>query len=101
MADHGAEVAAGPGETIEIRLPQLGGTGFLWSVASSDNVIVVGDEVDLGEEGRTPGGPATRVLRVQPRDPGPGRLRLVRSRAWEPEGGGDAEFEITLTPAGG
>lgn len=101
MADHGAEVTAGPGETIEIRLPQLGGTGFLWSVASSENVVIVGDDVDLGEKGRTPGGAATRVLRVQQRGPGPGRLRLVRSRPWETEGGGDAEFEITLTSAAG
>ena len=96
-ADNGTTITAGPGETIEIRLPQIGGTGYLWSIASSSNVVVVGDHVVMGEEPQPPGDAATRVFRVQRSRPGRGHLRLVRSRPWETDGRGDAQFEIDLT----
>lgn len=96
-ADNGTTITVGPGETIEIRLPQLGGTGYLWSIASSSNVVVVDDHVEMGEEPQPPGDAATRVLRVQHARPGRGHLRLVRSRPWETAGDSDAQFEIDLT----
>ena len=96
-ADNGTTIAVGPGETVEIRLPQLGGTGYLWSIASSSNVVVVDDWVELGDEPQPPGDAATRVFRVQHSGSGRGHLRLVRSRPWESTGHGDDQFEIDLT----
>ncbi len=100
-ADHGSRIALEPGETIEIRLPQLGGTGYLWSVASSSSVVVVEDRVEMGEGPQPPGAAAVRVLAIQRSGPGPGHLRLVRSRPWESAQQGDSQFEITLTLTGG
>ena len=95
-ADNGTTITVEPGETIELRLAQLGGTGYLWSVASSSNVVVVDDHLETGEEPQPPGDAATRVFRVRLSRPGRGHLRLVRSRPWETTGQGDAHFQIDL-----
>jgi predicted secreted protein len=70
------------GDTLEIRLPQRGGTGYLWSVGKPSELLTLTDDrVDLDSSAM--GAAATRVLVFETASAGEGRLRLELGRAWE------------------
>lgn len=94
-ADDGAVVRLGRGEPVEIRLPQRGGTAFLWHVAEPERFAVVRDDVDVGATD-APGAAASRVIVIVPRDRGAIDLTLHRYRPWESRGDADATFRARL-----
>lgn len=93
---HGATVPARLGQPITIRLPQSGGTAYLWHLAQPDrpDLEVVADHV--GDAGTAPGAAGTRQITVVPRTPGRWTVRLDRHRPWEGADQADAEFEVVL-----
>jgi len=81
--------AIGVGEEVEVRLPENGTTGYVWSVVSAGSgVQLVDDNVDLGQgdgEGRTaPGAGGVRVLRFRATAAGTWEVTTRLARPWEP-----------------
>jgi len=85
------------GDTMEIRLRQRGGTGYLWSVGRPSELLTLTDDrTELGSSAA--GAAATRVLVFKSAQAGEGELRLELGRAWE-----SAPFEVvdlTVTVSG-
>jgi predicted secreted protein len=70
------------GDTLEIRLRQRGGTGYLWSVGRPSELLTLTDDrTELGSSAA--GAAATRVLVFKTAEAGEGELRLELGRAWE------------------
>jgi predicted secreted protein len=70
------------GDTLEIRLRQRGGTGYLWSVGRPSELLTLTDDrTELGSSAA--GAAATRVLVFKTAKAGEGALRLELGRSWE------------------
>lgn len=90
--DSGSAVAMHPGDELEVRLRQPGGSGYLWSMRTVPQVIEArGDGTEVGAAGdgsdapTLPGAAAIRTFRFEAMMPGRGTLRLALSRPWEDE----------------
>ena len=76
------QVSLAVGDTLEIRLRQRGGTGYLWSVGKPSELLrLTEDRTELGSS--TAGAAAKRVLVFETTSSGEGELRLELGRAWE------------------
>lgn len=82
LAPGTSEVEARSGDHLLVRLPEQGGTGYVW-VADElpPGAAVVADAVEVEGE-LTPGGTQSRVLEIEIGGSG-GRLALSRRRPWE------------------
>jgi predicted secreted protein len=94
-AQNGQTLEVSPGEVIEIHLPETSSSGYRWHVPSSSgiglNVARVKDDFEKGSTSAI-GGPGTRKLGFEMRNPGSGTIRLVNMRLWE----GTPAKEFTL-----
>jgi predicted secreted protein len=71
-----------PGDTLEIRLRQRGGTGYLWSIAQASDLLRMSDDrTELGSPAA--GAAATRVLMFETAESGEEVLHLELGRQWE------------------
>jgi predicted secreted protein len=71
-----------PGDTLEIRLRQRGGTGYLWSIAKPSELLTsTDDRTELRSSAA--GAAATRVLTFETASEGEDELRLQLARPWE------------------
>jgi predicted secreted protein len=76
------QVSLGSGDTLEIRLRQRGGTGYLWSVGKRSELLTLTDDrTELGSSAA--GAAGIRVLVFETASEGAGELRLELGRAWE------------------
>jgi predicted secreted protein len=76
------QVSLAVGDTLEIRLRQRGGTGYLWSVGKPSELLrLTDDRTELGSSAA--GAAAKRVLVFETTSSGEGELRLELGRAWE------------------
>ena len=94
MAETGATLSLPTGDVIVLRLPEIGGTAYLWHLAKPENFTVLSDSYDTSES--APGGENFRLLRLQPEQPGTHELRLDRHRPWESPDGADASFHVSI-----
>jgi len=79
----GAVVDLPVGDTLEIRLNQIGGAGYVWKIDRAPlNVHLDGDQLDRFA-GTLPGAAAGRILTFRGIIDGPGRLTLTLMRPWE------------------
>jgi predicted secreted protein len=76
------QVSLAVGDTLEIRLRQRGGTGYLWSVGKPSQLLTLtGDRTELGSSAA--GAAGTRVLEFETAAEGEDELRLQLGRTWE------------------
>jgi predicted secreted protein len=76
------QVSLAVGDTLEIRLRQRGGTGYLWSVAKPSQLLTLTDDrTEL--ESSAAGAAATRVLAFETAAEGEDDVRLELGRTWE------------------
>jgi predicted secreted protein len=94
-SDDGSVIRLSTGEPVEVRLPQRGGTAFLWHVADAERFRVLHDEVHVGATD-APGADAVRTIVIVPRDRGAMELTLHRYRPWESAQQADDEFGVRL-----
>ncbi|KGJ79108.1 hypothetical protein GY21_06155 [Cryobacterium roopkundense] len=93
----GAVVDLPVGDTLEIRLNQIGGAGYLWKVADEPvNVHLDEDRLDH-VAGAMPGAAAGRILTFRAVSDGTGRLRLALVRPWEDAPIEQVEVEVNVT----
>ena len=99
LSEHesGSRVHLAPGELLTVRLPENGGTAFLWHLddsAADQGVILTDSDIEGGTG--APGSAGRRRLVFTVERPGVAELRLVRHRPWEAADQADAEFTLTL-----
>jgi predicted secreted protein len=70
-----------PGDSLEIRLTQMAGGGYLWAVADCPAMLHL--SADRNEPGALPGASAQRVLTFEAVAAGSGTLTLLHARPWE------------------
>jgi predicted secreted protein len=79
------EIRAVPGETFEVTLEGVPGSGFRWEPELPEGkspVVALGDEVEGADPSRV-GGSAVQRFRFQAVEPGKVELRFVYRRSWE------------------
>jgi predicted secreted protein len=92
------QVSLARGDTLEIRLRQRGGTGYLWSVGKpSEPLTLTDDRTELGSSAA--GAAGTRVLVFETASAGEGELRLELGRAWESSPIEVIELRVTVSAA--
>lgn len=85
------------GDTLEIRLNQIGGAGYLWKVANEPvNVHLDEDRLDHFD-GAVPGAAAGRILTFRAVSDGTGHLKLALMRPWEDAPVEQVEVEVNVT----
>ncbi len=91
--DSGSAVAMHPGDELEVRLRQPGGSGYLWAVQDVPEVLVArGGDTDPGggsDGPALPGAATLRTFRFTAAIQGRGTLRIALARPWE-----DAAAEV-------
>jgi len=94
----GAAVDLPVGDTLEIRLHQIGGAGYLWKVADEPSNVRLDDDRLDHFRGGLPGAAAGRILTFRAVADGSGRLRLALVRPWEDDPVEFVEVEVNVTP---
>ena len=94
LAETGATLSLPHGDTIMLRLPEIGGTAYLWHLADLENFDVLADSYDARHS--APGGENYRLLHLRPGTPGTYELHLDRHRPWESPRSADASFHVTI-----
>lgn len=99
LSEHesGSRVHVGLGELLTVRLPENGGTAYLWHLdesAAEQGVILLDSAMDGGTG--APGSAGRRRLVFTVERSGVAELRLARYRPWEAADQADAEFTLTL-----
>lgn len=78
----GTTLLVAPDEVIRVVLPQVAGTGYVWSCAEHGSGLDLVAEQDVaGDAG--PGASGHHEVRLRARQPGTWQVRLVHRRAWE------------------
>ncbi len=71
------------GDTLEVRLRQIGGTGYLWDIDSLPAALRFEDDQGVISSTGAVGGAALRTLVFKAVDQGEGLLVLRLARPWE------------------
>ncbi len=101
QAQNRSTVAVPVGETLTVRLPANGTTGYLWRVeAAPPGLRLVGEDYAAPQQspGSPPvaGGEGVQTFVFRATQGASGRLLLVERQPWAPQGPGGGEFRLTV-----
>ena len=97
--ENGSEVPLADGETLEVRLPESGGTGYQWSVVGLDSTVeLLGDDFVLPELNQ-PGARGTHRFTFVAHGSSGGRVMLELRRSWEQSADPEDRFELRVRTA--
>lgn len=96
MPVSGREVAMRKGDTLELQLRQLGGSGAAWGVSDTPPELVLERDELFGPGAHVSGAFSTRLLRFRATRDGTGRLRLTIGRAGTAEPHGRLEVHVRV-----
>jgi predicted secreted protein len=93
---NGAKITARVGDTIVVRLQEISGGGYRWTLTSVD-----ADTLEMKEHGYEPartgvGGAGASVWRFTPKHAGRTRLELKKVRPWNPGDPAGDRFAVVL-----
>ncbi len=97
--DKDARIKARKGDTVLVKLPTQGGTGFLWVPAKeggTDRLKQVGKYVTEKPEKPKPGGKVTQVYRYTAEAAGPSELEFHYKRPFEKDKAPAKTFKVTV-----
>jgi inhibitor of cysteine peptidase len=95
--DAGNQIELEEGDTLEVRLEGIPGTGFTWEVEAGELAILRQEgEAEFESDSELVGAPATIVLRFTAIKAGEEALRLVYHRPWEEDVAPESSFEATI-----
>ncbi len=96
--DNGTEVKVKSGQSIQIELEAMGGTGYWWYMRSTDAryLELLGEKTVTQEKGRV-GGQVLAVWTFQAKRPGITEVQMNYYRSWEGVEKAIDEFRVTIT----
>lgn len=97
---NGAKIAVRPGHTIVVRLPEISGGGYRWTLKSVDS-----DELEMIEHRYEPtragvGGAGASVWRFKAKHAGHTRVELKKARPWDAADSAGERFVVDLEIGG-
>ncbi|MEI5995883.1 protease inhibitor I42 family protein [Paraburkholderia bengalensis] len=97
LSDKGRDVAIKSGQRVTIKLEETPGTGYRWGLAADVPRILrlIGSRY-IAPTGAQLGKPGISEWTFEALGSGDGQLYLKRSRSWESNSTGSADFEITV-----
>lgn len=81
-SDDGGKFEVSVGETLELTLPEVSGTGFRWAFTSRGEPVLALEKEDYALA-TAPGSRRTHCWRFKALAAGTTRLKLVYARPWE------------------
>jgi inhibitor of cysteine peptidase len=96
-AQDGREIALKVGSILEIELPGIGGTGYLWveQATGAPYLKLVDQTTRPDKQGRL-GGPVIQVWRFKAEKPGTTEIKMAYYRPWEGVGKATDHFLVKL-----
>jgi predicted secreted protein len=99
QSDNGRRLDVGVDDRLVVRLPETGGTGYVWQVASlSGPARLVSDSPEPASV-PAPGASGSHRWEIAFDGSGPVALRAVHRRPWEPEANAVDEYRLDLVVA--
>jgi predicted secreted protein len=87
---------AAVGDIVTVRLPEVAGSGFVWSVIETGPGLTVEDDADIAAPEHIPGASGTHVLRLRAAQTGNWNVVLRLARRWEAEAADERSFTIAV-----
>ena len=81
--DNGREIHVPAGETLELVLPEVSGTGFKWVLMSSGAPILLLEKEDHVSSEKMPGSQRMHCWQFKALQAGTARIELNYARTWE------------------
>jgi len=96
--DSGGVVEISMGQTLQIDLPGIPGTGYWWHFTELDSnyLEVVGEAVQEPSAETRLGGPAVGVWKLRPKARGTTQVRMGYFRVWEGPGSATDHFALEV-----
>lgn len=88
------EVAVG--DVVTVRLPQIAGSGFLWSVVDTGTGLVTEKDTDTADPQLAPGASGTHLLRLRAARAGRWTVVVRLARSWETNALDERSFTISV-----
>ena len=85
------------GDTLEVRLRQIGGTGYLWQVVEVPDHLHLDADAGVISSTASVGAAGLHEFVFSAREPGTGTVRLTLSRPWEDEIEEQVSLDVTVT----
>jgi predicted secreted protein len=86
IKDNGKQITMGEGTVLEVRLEQVGGTGYLWQIADLDGEhlkVLQSSEIPPDRKGQMVGGPLLKTWEIEAVKAGQTNLKILLYRPWE------------------
>ena len=94
---NGATTSLNMSDSIILKLPENGTTGYLWNLTTSPGLQVTGDTFVPSETGgNIAGAGGIRVWSITATQPGEQEIHGIYKRPWEPAAGNETTFTLTL-----
>jgi predicted secreted protein len=93
---NGARITARVGDTIVVRLPEISGAGYRWTLTSVDSEALEMEEHRYEPARAGVGGAGASVWRFTPKRAGRTRVELKKVRPWNPGDPAGERFAVDL-----
>jgi len=96
-AQNGAATSLNVSNTITLKLPENGTTGYLWNLTTTSGLNVTGDTfVPPATSGNIAGAGGVRVWVITAMQPGVQKIQGIYKRPWETPVGNETTFAMTV-----
>ena len=85
------------GDTLEVRLRQIGGTGYLWQVVEVPAVLHLDADAGVISSTATAGPAGLHEFVFSAQQPGTGTVLLTLSRPWEDDIEEQVNLDVSVT----
>ena len=95
-ADNGKDVDMGSGQTLQVKLKSISGTGYSWTVDGDPAPLKLTKTFSQRSKSAKPGAAQMSVLQFSATSPGISTLTLVYRRTWEYNVAPAKKFEVKV-----
>jgi predicted secreted protein len=95
-ADNGKDVDMSSGQTLQVKLPSIAGTGYAWTVNGDPTPLKLTKQSTQRKKSAKPGAAQVSVLQFSASSPGIATLTMVYRRSWEYNVPPAKKFEVKV-----
>jgi predicted secreted protein len=95
-ADNGKDVDMTSGQTLQVKLPSIAGTGYAWTVNGDPTPLKLTKQSTQRSKSAKPGAAQVSVFQFSASSPGIATLTMVYRRSWEYNVPPAKKFEVKV-----
>jgi predicted secreted protein len=95
-ADNGKDLDMSSGQTLQVKLPSIAGTGYSWTVDGDPTPLKLTKHSTQRNKSAKPGAAQVSVFQFSAASPGISRLTMVYRRSWEYNVQPAKKFEVKV-----